>query len=497
MADWKDARDSAPWVPTGRSFGTVPSGPFAFTPQGDKWGYLNNPRWHNPARPFVQGGPDDYSGRENEEPQVWEPATQYKQSKGTTITHHQCGHWHLRSEAGGGGGGFPFTAWNSCPEGILPGFDDSNFLYVTTDDGSPIDTFYLLHYDRSLGLWTSLYEEELDVSGGSYQHWIEPDIAVAWKGSIRVIVLIRTFAAYADAYGLDIFVFDGDTLLNHSYINGGTLQPWGKFFIDNAEAHWALIDDLGNIHLFMQTYIGSTYKIRDFISSDNGATFNNGIEIASGVPISGVYHRWIKQLNSGTIYAFRSTNVYTSNNHGATWSGATGIGFDPECIEVLNNVFFAIDEHAPNTVDIKRSTNGTAWATVQANIGLSTLCCGAAFAYDGTYYYSATLFRDSASGLGPGYTRIYRSSDGITWSLLTTIVDEADLGVPVSTNWPTQLIVVGGILYYFFYYGESESDVYPGVYFKDVWTSEDSGVTWSNIETPFYDLTRSGGGSPP
>jgi hypothetical protein len=82
MADWKSYKNSGPWV---------------FSPQTNKWGYLNNPRWTNPAEPFVAGGEHDYDGRAVEEPLIWSVDLDTVQSRGSESTHHQCGHWHLES----------------------------------------------------------------------------------------------------------------------------------------------------------------------------------------------------------------------------------------------------------------------------------------------------------------------------------------------------------------------------------------------------------------
>jgi len=79
MADWKNDKNLGPW---------------AFLKQRDKWAYLNNPRWRPIPREFYHGGPDDYSGREGEEPQIWTPHHQPKYPSGTIKRHHQCGHWH-------------------------------------------------------------------------------------------------------------------------------------------------------------------------------------------------------------------------------------------------------------------------------------------------------------------------------------------------------------------------------------------------------------------
>ena len=50
-ADWRSAKGLGPWD---------------FKKQENKWGYLNNPIWT--ASPE---DPVDYTGRESEEPQIW------------------------------------------------------------------------------------------------------------------------------------------------------------------------------------------------------------------------------------------------------------------------------------------------------------------------------------------------------------------------------------------------------------------------------------------
>lgn len=78
MSDWKDDKDLGPW---------------AFTEQPDKWGYLNNPRWKTESEEETS-----YTGRESEEPQIWTPeGIGGPYSKGDSITHLPCGHWHKKS----------------------------------------------------------------------------------------------------------------------------------------------------------------------------------------------------------------------------------------------------------------------------------------------------------------------------------------------------------------------------------------------------------------
>ena len=79
MTDWKDDRNRGPWP---------------FVKQTNKWGYLNNPRWINPATAKVS-----YDGVESTEPQVWSLPDQFTpQSVGDQTKHDPCGHWHQKIE---------------------------------------------------------------------------------------------------------------------------------------------------------------------------------------------------------------------------------------------------------------------------------------------------------------------------------------------------------------------------------------------------------------
>ncbi len=65
--------------------------PYPFTPQPNKWGYQNNPRWTSQA-----SAPVSYDGRESEEPQIWESefGVQSPYPSNSSKDHIPCGHWH-------------------------------------------------------------------------------------------------------------------------------------------------------------------------------------------------------------------------------------------------------------------------------------------------------------------------------------------------------------------------------------------------------------------
>lgn len=64
-------------------------GPWNFTEQPNKWGYLNNPRWVD--APFQPAG--NYNNNPEEEPQIWTPEKSSIVVADGSV-HHPCGHWH-------------------------------------------------------------------------------------------------------------------------------------------------------------------------------------------------------------------------------------------------------------------------------------------------------------------------------------------------------------------------------------------------------------------
>ena len=76
------------------SWGGPAVGPWDFIEQGDKWGYLNHPRWMQES-----GDPVNYTGNEANEPQAW-PTDKHVYSKENINRHMPCGHWH-KGRSGG------------------------------------------------------------------------------------------------------------------------------------------------------------------------------------------------------------------------------------------------------------------------------------------------------------------------------------------------------------------------------------------------------------
>lgn len=79
MTDWKTYKGNGPLG-------------FNFVEQGNKWGYLNNPRWVNPSVGI-------FEVNNEAEPLIWTPEDQSPGDPNDSETHIPCGHWHKK---GGG-----------------------------------------------------------------------------------------------------------------------------------------------------------------------------------------------------------------------------------------------------------------------------------------------------------------------------------------------------------------------------------------------------------
>jgi len=472
-----------------------------------KWGYLNNPRWRSIARKFVQGGSDDYTGRESEEPQIWTPPGPGLYSKGNEETHHQCGHWHKKviTPTTAPFEGFSYEDWYSCPQFILPSPTVSDQVwYITTLDKVGIDYFRIIEYEGVNYYWVEVYNYE-HTNVENWEQWQEPDGAVYQRGDITAIALIgNDDDINASAYYLETWVFDGNTLLNHTITEAGSSFAHGQIIISNMDAKFCVIDNLGYIHVVLKTYKSGVYKIYDFISTDNGASFSP-VLIASGLPASYGNFRDLGVFSSGTLYLRNGYVMYSSADNGATWPvmGSIAAYLSSDTCYV-NDTFFGIgcNTSAPyDDVLIMRSTDGLTYATVLTVLNLWDYLAGCNMFYDGTYYYLALMYRNTtwiAGTKSDGYTQIYRSSDGITWSLISTINDEAEIAVSHRFTpydallWPVGIVKSGSTLFYSFYYGSMSAPTHggSGVYLMAIWKSEDDGVTWETVYTPYYDLTR-------
>lgn len=124
--DWRDYKGEGVWN---------------FTEQPDKWGYLNNPRWADSPERSI-----NYTGNEENEPQIWIP---YKvQNINIGSSHHiDCGHWHKKK----------VISSATIHESITCN------IYGLTDIGSSI---YGVYFDGSkLSSIAYYYSSDTDING--------------------------------------------------------------------------------------------------------------------------------------------------------------------------------------------------------------------------------------------------------------------------------------------------------------------------------------------
>lgn len=139
MSSWKDDKDLGPWD---------------FTEQPDKWGYLNNPRWSN----HPKGADDSMSAADFCANVIGLPI-------GPDETHLPCGHWH-KNRQGQGGESIPSGKWVAClnqpnqPYLYLYDITYYSIIKVDTSQSPPTvvdrlvvnDSDFNLDYDMGYGM---------------------------------------------------------------------------------------------------------------------------------------------------------------------------------------------------------------------------------------------------------------------------------------------------------------------------------------------------------
>lgn len=393
-------------------------------------------------------------------------------------------------------------SWLSCPQAVT--FVGDNLWFITTDDGDPTDTAYFAIWNGSY--WETIYSttttntDPVHDPSGDYWQWDEPPIDVYTKGDITVVVLYRMhyYASYDEfADGADVFAFSGDTLLGNTYIVGETIPAVaGPLYKPTYGQHSLLIDSTDKVHLILGTlnYDTYDYHVFDFTSSDNGVSFVP-VDVTGAQGFLGEPY-FLTETSAGVLYMCQNatTNcIWKSLDHGATWAVHANGAFKTfvKDFRLLNDVFFAIDRNAvTGYIYIKRSTDGSTWSTVHSVAKETTFSVGV-LGYDGTYYYAVCNYRNSTNPSGDtGYNEVYRSSDGLNWSTVSTFSDYA---IKPPTNYSTSSLAVSGSrLAYTFWYAET---IVGSDRLMAVWESVDRGVTWTVLSTLFSDQTG-GSGAP-
>ncbi len=273
-------------------------GPWAFTPQPNKYGYLNNPRWTS-----TPSAPINYDWRESEEPQIWTPDSGIlKSSAGNK--HIPCGHWHKELPP------FCMRYIDSTP--VLFGkynvFTYHNtYLYVLTwGDPDPVTTSYGYIIDpNTMTILSSVVFNTSVVNGWlkdsfKWNNDLESFIAVGYKdghwneshtqyaGGLQYIYeldvnlsITKKIFPGTSYIGTDGDIYGLNTSLdyNSSYkpITGSAWESW-----------WELIDDDA---LYLTTLWDATH-------TGYGSGHNTASPMAS-LDYLGGYYYYFNRINSG------------------------------------------------------------------------------------------------------------------------------------------------------------------------------------------------------
>lgn len=204
-------------------------------------------------------------------------------------------------------------------------------------------------------------------------------------------------------------------------------------------------------------------------------TLNNDFHMIGGATLP--------DFNSGgsTFQAVAQDAVSTSSD-GAAWTETTGAGFAARVLyrgANFNNQLFIVGGNSlgfgtPNaaSTDVYRSSNGVDWSLVTSTPGFDARSTPAVFVHDGKLWVTGG---GGVSLPGPEdlYNDVWYTEDGSSWTQ-----------VAVTSPYPARTghnaISYNGNMYVFFG-NDNEIDLANKTFYGDIWMSEDNGVTWSEV----------------
>ncbi len=181
-------------------------------------------------------------------------------------------------------------------------------------------------------------------------------------------------------------------------------KSWSATPLNNVFVTALAVDPLVQTTVYAGTDANGVYK-----TTDAGATWT---PVNNGLPASSV-RSIVIDSTTPAIYSATGSGIYKSTDGGSNWNSANGGLLDPN----VNAI--AIDAHNPkllyaatNSVGIFRSLNGGAF-WLAANSGIPSSSAGAQVSALTVDAAAGTLYAAIAQG---NFGRVYRSTDGITWT---------------------------------------------------------------------------------
>lgn len=385
----------------------------------------------------------------------------------------------------------PYISWGSCPMGAT--IVNDKIWFTTTLESMP-DFLYIQEYlgyddDRMMDLWTDIYRE--NTTSLARKGWYEPQqiIKTYNNGSIDVTVMAWLKYGESGLDYLDLKVFHGSEL---AYSDASRVSMKCNF--DNDHIY---ISDSGVINIMVKPDAYTCYNLQ---STDDGLTWNQYLVSTHAYKSSYFYMSIGGYDNYVFVYLDWLGDFYRSSNNGQTWTqlsdvvppnkktlaaayghSLVGLGTD------LYLSFFYVDTTNITRLGIMKSIDvGVSFTYYEfLDFGQDYYDLNNSIIIkDEGYLYLALWIWDRV--LSDYRFKFYRSTDGESWELLSTYKLPNRSSSP---NHPSFLAKSGDLIIFTCYYldvvyGPDEDN---GVGLKVVMVSEDGGITWDYIYSPFTD----------
>lgn len=288
------------------------AGSWAFTEQGDKWGYLNNPRWSNSPK----GEADSMS------------ATEFCEKKGIPLdpvhAHKPCGHWHK-------GKGAPT---------YIPQINIGNsFWYqqsIDVYDGT-IGFVGMTYGGGNGGIVSAIYDvaTETWVSWGvvrnMYVHYGEPNTCrISSKGYMAYYGSMADYYKVGDAtYSMRLYIFEEGEEPRYTDVwscDGDTGTPYECWDYAIYNMMDCIGDRIACLALVIKEDGGNIFRWVVKTSEDAGRTFPTEYTfpaLAAG-KYEGSYSHKLRMTDDGTIWVVHLVNAASPPYYLQLWKSTDG-----------------------------------------------------------------------------------------------------------------------------------------------------------------------------
>lgn len=480
-----------------------------FSIQPNKWGYLNNPRWADPSRPFIKGGQDDYDGRESEEPQVW--ALEPKGTLGEPLYHDPCGHWHLvaKKEEEPENLRIMSDAWWYYGPSMIEVVNKKLWLIVSLNYISDLDglggelpnggdVFYVMEYIEDIDKWGLRYMFLGDQSWGSM--FDSPEIATLTLSDESLVVIVKS--RWDNHPVLMVISKEGELLYSKDtdfYYGNWEEYPYLHELMGAFNQQSALIDESDNIYHLAITKTCDKFFLAKYPKNLSSLTLYDIASVSLYYPysfVSLVYdgsYMYFFVASASIYFESQQGALYRSENKGLSWQYLGRPSFSnnlrllfTNCtlLNIGNTLFvpsyYGIYNDNQYGLAVWISTdNGLNFTSITIDSTIPTYTGGyseVAMKKIGSYIYLFGLINRYIPDSGWVVDiKTYRSINGSLWELIST-VELSNVDMYSTLGFLKCCVDSKGYIYLYF-------DEMYGDYYVVVLRSKDSANSWEVINT--------------